>query len=104
MPAFMFEKISPPVHQGGSIPAVTIREQGPGLGAWTISSPAARDLDGAALNDHQRAHVLFGHGRHGLGQAIVRLDDVQGAAFDAQDIANFHGIALFCKIFTYQST
>ena len=26
MPAFMFEKISPPVHQGGSIPAVTIRE------------------------------------------------------------------------------
>ena len=60
--------------------------------------------DGAALNDHQRAHVLFGHGRHGLGQAIVRLDDVQGAAFDAQDIANFHGIALFCKIFTYQST
>lgn len=26
MPAFMFEKISPPVHQGSSIPAVTIRE------------------------------------------------------------------------------
>lgn len=26
MPAFMFEKISPPVHQGASLPAVTIRE------------------------------------------------------------------------------
>ncbi len=26
MPAFMFEKISPPSHQGGSIPAVTIKE------------------------------------------------------------------------------
>ncbi|EKS35813.1 hypothetical protein [Afipia clevelandensis] len=26
MPAFMFEKISPPTHQGGSIPAVTIKE------------------------------------------------------------------------------
>ena len=26
MPACMFEKISPPVHQGGSVSAVTIKE------------------------------------------------------------------------------
>ncbi len=26
MPAFMFEKISPPIHQSGNIPAVAIKE------------------------------------------------------------------------------
>lgn len=62
--------------------AVTIREQGPGLGAWTISTPAAHGLDAAAL-DRAAGRLAASGERQGL--VIIRGGEIAFERYWAND-------------------
>jgi len=48
-----------------------------------------------ALRHHdERAHIALGHEADGFVQGFIRPGGEQGAAFEAQDIADFHGVSL----------
>jgi hypothetical protein len=45
------------------------------------------------LHHHQGANILFSHQVQCARQRLVRVGSEKRAAFDAQDIADFHGIS-----------
>src|SRR5882672_411088 len=53
--------------------------------------------DYAALVDHhERAHIVLGHDRNGLGQLAVGRDGKERVAFDLEDFADLHGSPSCC--------